>query len=103
MIECICIDSKNKPKEIPLGKWIQEGFKYHITYIQYYPNQGIQGCTLYEISLKGCFPYTAFSLSRFAVTKENLALLMEMIKDCHELNNLDVLELIKESELVLVD
>lgn len=103
MIECICIDSKNKPEEIPLGRWIQEGFKYHITHVFYHPDQGIQGCTLHEVRLTGCLPYTSYRLSRFAMTQENLLLLMEMIKDCSELNDLDISELIKGSELVLAD
>jgi len=104
MIEALCIDSSNKPKEIPLGKWIQKGYIYHITHVYYHKEQGIQGCDLKEVHLgEESKPYETYRLNRFAVTKDNLLKLIEMIKDCSELNDFDVQELIKESELVVKD
>lgn len=102
MIECICIDSKNKPKEIPLSKWIQKDMKYHITHVWFHPGQGIQGVNLYEVRLGDeSIPYASFRLSRFAVTEQGLKQIIQMMKDCSELNDVDINVLIKESELVV--
>lgn len=104
MIECICIDAGRKPKEVPLGQWIQQGFKYHITHVYYQPKQEIQGCSLKEVRLgKESVPYETYRLSRFAVTKENLEKLYQMMRDCSELNDFDIIELIKESELIITE
>lgn len=104
MIECVCINDKDKPKEIPLNDWIVLDEKYHITYIFYYPNQGIQGCSLYEKPLgKHCFPYESFKLSRFAIDIKDLESLIELIKNCTELNNLNIKELLKLSELEIIE
>jgi hypothetical protein len=66
-------------------------------------NQGIQGCSLYEKPLdESCAPYESFRLSRFAINAENLERLIELIKDCTELNDVDVKKLIEESQLELV-
>ena len=103
MIECLCIDSSKKPPEIPLGRWIQKGFKYHITSVTFQPRQGIQGCYLREVSLGyDCLPYETYRLSRFAVTQDNLLKLIQMMKDCSDLNYFDINELIKQSELEIV-
>ncbi len=49
-VRCICIDGKNKPIEVPIQQWINEGTEYHITHIFIHPNQGsIQG-------VQGTFP-----------------------------------------------
>lgn len=100
MIPCICIDAKNMPKEIYLGEWLTEGMKYHIIHVYYHPNQGIQACGLKEVRLtKKSSPYETYKLSRFSVTQEGLNLLIQMIKDCSELNDIDIFKLIEESEL----
>lgn len=104
MIECVCIDAGSKPKEVHLGQWLQQGFKYHITHVYYQPKQGIQGCALKEVRLgKESAPYETYRLSRFAVTKDNLDKLMQMMKDCSELNDFDITELIRESELKITE
>ncbi len=103
MIEAICIDSSNRPEEIPLSKWINKGFKYHITHVFYHQMQGIQGCHLHEVKLgKECFPYSTFALRRFGLTKENFEKLIQMMKDCSELNEFSIKELLRESELELL-
>lgn len=104
MIECVCINDKDKPKEIPLNDWIVLDEKYHITYIFYHPNQKVQGCSLYEKPLgKHCFPYESFKLSRFAIDIKDLESLIELIKNCTELNNLNIKELLKLSELEIIE
>jgi len=101
MIEAICIDSANRPEEVPLSKWIQKGFKYHITHVYYHPTQGnIRGCELHEVKLGvECEPYRAYRLNRFGFTKENFEKLKQMIIDCSELNEFDVNKLLRECDL----
>lgn len=103
MIECLCIDSDNKPKEVQLSEWISKGMKYHITHVYFHPNQGIQGCSLREVRLSSkSYPYESYALKRFAVTPEGYLKLLEMIKICSDLNDLDIKELLKESELNII-
>lgn len=100
MIPCYCIDASNKPKEVFIGEWLTEGMKYHITHVFYHPKQGIQGCALREVRLTGkSKPYESYRLSRFAVTEQGYQDLLQMVKDCSELNDMDVLKLIEESEI----
>jgi len=103
MIEAICIDSKNRPEEIPLSKWIQKDFKYHITHIFYHPMQGIQGCLIHEVKLgEECYPYVSYRLNRFGFTKENFEMLIQMMLDCSELNEFDVKKILKECDLEIM-
>lgn len=104
MIPAICIDSSNRPEEIPLGKWINKGFIYHITHVFYHPGQGIQGCLLKEVKLGAeSEPYVAYRLNRFGFTQENLDKLRQMIVDCSELDNFDVNRLLEECELEVME
>ena len=104
MIDCICIDDSNRPKEIPADKWIKKDEDYKITHVYIHVNQGgIQGVTLYEKPLdESCKPYESFKLSRFAIHKDDLLAFIELCKSCAELDNVDVMQLIEESELQLV-
>jgi hypothetical protein len=100
MIPAICIDGSNKPKEVQIQEWINEGAKYHITHVFFHPKQGIQGCALNEVRLsKKSSPYEAYRLSRFCIEGKDVLKLIQMIKDCSELDSFDISELIKESEL----
>lgn len=100
MIKCVCIDSDNKPKEIPMGKWIQEGFFYHIDHVWYHPGQGIQGVSLREIRLgKESAPYESFKMSRFAIQEKDVDLFMELMKSCSELDDIDIEEIMKQGEV----
>jgi hypothetical protein len=104
MVKCICINDKNKPAEIPSSKWVKAEEDYHITHVYYHPNQGIQGCSLYEKPLgEDCAPYETFRLSRFAISVDDLEKLIELIKNCTELNYLDIQALIKESQLEIIE
>lgn len=79
MLPTICIDDKNRPNEVPLTLWVKEGEEYHITKVIKMKQQGgIEGVKLHEINIDGCFPYTYFRLSRFAI---NLDKLLEMEKN----------------------
>lgn len=108
MIECVCIDDKNKPNEIPIEKWVKEGEKYHITYIYMMTNQNnIKGCDLSEIDLTGYDPYNCFKLSRFAIQLEDLQAFIELLEMCNDEQSFDANEFVKKlqekEELILVD
>ena len=100
MIETICINDKNKPKEIPQNKWVKEGEKYNVIYTVTVLPQKQLAFHLAEIELdESCAPYEYFLANRFAFTQENLLLLMELIKDCSE-TAFSIEELLEQTELV---
>jgi len=102
-VRCICINDSNKPVEIPPKKWIKKDQEYHITHIYWHPQQSIQGVELAEIGLTDeCFPYQSFALNRFACLKEDLEKFMQMLKDCTELNDIEIGNLIEELSLELI-
>ena len=99
----ICIDDKNKPPEIKQSLWIKKDSEYTITHIYYHPQQKLQGCELAEIELTDdCFPYVSFSLARFAIPQDQLELFIALLKDCNDLNDVDISSLIEELNLELV-
>jgi len=100
MIETICINDKNKPKEIPSNKWLKEGQTYNVIYTVTVLPQKELAFHLAEIDLdESCDPYSYFLASRFAFTQENLLKLMELIKDCSE-TAFSMEELLEQTELV---
>lgn len=102
-VKVICLDDSNRPKEIPLEKWIKKDSQYHITHIYYHPQQKIQGVELAEIDLdESCLPYSSFALRRFGISKEDLEKFFQMLKDCTDLNDIDVSKLVEEINLELV-
>ncbi|HVG15811.1 MAG TPA: hypothetical protein VM935_12650 [Chitinophagaceae bacterium] len=103
MVNCICINDEDKPIEIPQKKWVVKDEEYRITHVYFHPNQGLQGCTLYEKPLdETCKPFETFKLSRFAIKLSDLEAFIELCKLCTELNELQIKELIEESELQTV-
>ena len=103
-VRAVCINDKDRPKEIPVEKWIKEGEVYHIKHVYNMAKQGmILGVSLWEINLKGCDPYNAFRMSRFAIDINDLEKLMELMKACSDLSDFTddkLKELIKDTELV---
>ena len=96
-IPCICINDRLKPDEIPQSKWVVKDQEYHITHV--YNNiheNGIKGAELFEHDISECAPYNCYRLDRFAFTPENLSKLIELMKHCTELNNVDINKIIKE-------
>jgi hypothetical protein len=67
-MKVICINSSNKPSQIPQEQWIEEGQIYTVTQIIALPLQpGKTGFLLKEVSLSpDCFPYEFYSSDRFA-------------------------------------
>lgn len=99
MVECICIDDKNRPKEIPINKWVKEGNTYHIIYTVTVLPQKELGVVLSEIELTDNeLPYEYFLARRFAFTEENLKKLIELIKDCND-TDFSMDELLKQTQL----
>jgi hypothetical protein len=66
-MKVVCINDKNKPKQIPFNKWIKEGEQYTVIFATPLNIQKNKlGYQLKEIDLdKSCFPYHYFDSSRF--------------------------------------
>lgn len=102
MIKCICVNDNDKPNDIPQRKWIKKGNKYNVIYSVTVLPQRQLGLILHEIELDNtCAPYEYFLASRFAFAEEDLAELIQMIKDCNEIN-FSIDELMKQTETVAV-
>lgn len=85
MVECICINDSNRPKEIPAKKWPKKGNPYTVIYTVTVLPQKQLAFHLAEIELdESCQPYEYFLANRFAFTEENLLKLIELIKDCND-------------------
>jgi len=90
MIECICINDKNKPEEIPQEKWVTEGAFYNITEVMAMTKQGASlGCILAEIDLTTLnLEFEYFRLDRFAIHVEDFSALNKLVQDFKELNDI---------------
>jgi hypothetical protein len=99
MVECVCINSKNRPKEIPMNKWVKEGETYTVIYTVTVLPQKQLAFHLSEIELdESNLPYEYFLANRFAFTEENLLKLIELIKDCSD-TDFSMEELLKQTQL----
>ena len=62
----ICVDSSNRPNDIPVSKWVVKGQEYTVVKAAKLTMQGgILGYQLAEIDLTDCVPYLFFAASRF--------------------------------------
>lgn len=68
-MKVICINDKNRPKEIPPEKWIEEGKVYTVLFATTLSIQlNKVGYMLAEIDLDHtCFPYHYFDSERFSL------------------------------------
>jgi hypothetical protein len=67
----ICINSKGRPNEVPLNKWLIQFQEYTvIEAVKCTVQGGLLGYKLDEIDLSGCFPYLYFAANRFAPVEE---------------------------------
>jgi hypothetical protein len=99
----ICLDDTNKPKEIKPSLWVKKDNFYTINHIYYHPQQKISGVELTEIELDdSCYPYVSFALKRFGILAEDLEKFKALLKDCSDLNDIDISNLIEEVNLELV-
>jgi len=78
-MKVVCINAKNRPKQIPEEKWIKEGETYTViavTQLEIQKNK--LGYKLAEIDLDhSCFPYHYFDSERFALPKDSPVLKVE--------------------------
>ena len=99
MIECTCINDKNRPAEIPPNKWLKKGNTYTVIYTVTVLPQKQLAFHLQEIELdESNMPYEYFLANRFAFAAEDLDALMELIKDCSD-TDFSMEELLKQTEL----
>jgi hypothetical protein len=91
-MKVICIDADNKPQNVPVEEWVQEGDMYTVTRIVRMGLQkNIYGFLLKEVQLSSrSFPYELYDASRFLPIE-----LLSDIKEEEKVNIEDVnLELI---------
>jgi len=105
MITVMCIDDKNRPKEIPPHKWVEAGKWYTIIHVSKHTLQGgIKGVTLSEICLdESCAPYEAFRLDRFGFLPEDIRRFWEFAVACTGLEEVNVKELLEDRVVELVN
>ena len=100
MIKAICIDDSKQPLDIPKSHRLVQGEKYTITHVYNMANEeqeGLLGCDVREIDLVSLnLPYECWKMDRFGVPIEDLGKLMELARNCAELDNLNLEELFDE-------
>ena len=100
-VRIICINDKNKPKEIPQSLWVKEQELYHILMIKYSIPSKTMAYSLEEIELdESCAPYEVFDHKRFAIHQDDIDEFKQLAEDCTELNGIEIEELTKELELI---
>jgi hypothetical protein len=76
MIRVICIDDKNRPKEVAEKFWIKKGEQYTVEYIyrSLNPNSFDEIMVeLKEVKMdESCKPYEFYNLKRFAIHKDDI-------------------------------
>jgi len=103
-VRVICIDEKNKPSIIPASKWVKEQELYHILMVFYSIPSKTMAYTLEEIDLdQSCEPYGVFHAKRFAIHQDDLEEFMQLAKDCTELNDIEIKELIEQEEFEIIE
>lgn len=99
-VRIVCINDKDRPQEIPLNKWPKKDEWYTMTHLYYHPVQLVQGIDIAEMELgPEEYPYGTYKLSRFAVHKDDLEKLKQMVEDCNNLNDVDINKLLEESNV----
>lgn len=87
MVKCICINDANKPKKVPLERWVKKGNEYTVIFVTTVLPERKMAFLLEEIELdKSCFPYEYYSADRFAFSPEELDKLRAFIKDCDDIS-----------------
>ena len=76
--EVICINDLNKPREIPITKWLTKGKKYTVIGLGQ-TLDGKLGFKLKEIELgEDCYPYDCFNPNRFGLVVKEVTLQDEL-------------------------
>jgi hypothetical protein len=95
-VRCLCIDDSGRPEVVPTSKWVVKDMEYHIKHVYYHKAQGVQGVELSEINLDGCSPYISYRMSRFAIHKDDINKLIQLIMACNSLDDLDINKLLED-------
>lgn len=96
-IKVLCINDKNKPSQIPQEKWVIQGIEYHVQHVFNQMQQPhLLGVELSEIDISTCFPYNCFGINRFAFRPEDMQNMELLMRQCSELNNIDIHAIIGE-------
>jgi hypothetical protein len=102
MIQCACINDKDRPNEIPANKWVRKGQLYTIVFAIVVLPQRELGLQLDEIDLdESCAPYEYFLANRFAFLKTDLEKLQAFIKDCAK-THMSIRELMQQTQTLSV-
>jgi hypothetical protein len=98
MARCICINDKNRPKEIGVDKWVKKDMPYTIIDIQVINKQNkILAVQLEEIDLDETnHPYYFFRLDRFMIPIDDWELFLTIFRASEEasklISEIDLLE-----------
>jgi len=103
MVRVICIDDKNKPSIIPQSKWVKEEEEYNVIRVLNSLHENSKNVLMFDLAEKDITmyePYGYFKASRFAIHKDDIEKLEELIKMCTELNDVDISILTREMETI---
>jgi hypothetical protein len=81
LIQMFCIDDSNRPEDIPLTHWIEEGELYTLKDVKRLKMQGGRlGIQIHEINLlELCGQHEFFSLDRFAIDVDEVEAFKQVI------------------------
>ncbi len=103
-IKLVCLDDRNIPIGVPKSKYVKEGNEYTLLFIYWMPNQKCQGFELAEIEFgEDCGKYICYRGNRFGIRAEDLEAFLQMCKDCSQLDDLNIEQVLEETELQLIE
>lgn len=89
----VCIDSTNRPNEIPVNLWVEKDEVYEVIQMDYLNIQNrILGVKLAEKNIDNCFPYQYFALTRFRPYTEDDAKAIDAVEKLLREINIEELE-----------
>ena len=103
-MKIICINDKNKPLSIPQKSWIKEKQWYTLEYIAWCKPQKCQGFGLSEIHLnEENTGFAYYKADRFGIRPEDLDEFLQLCKDCTDLDDVNIEELLEATKVELID
>lgn len=103
-VRILCINDADKPVEIPKKKWVVKDEEYTLIFIAFCHPQKCQGFGLAEIELdETCHPYEYYKASRFAIRAEDLEEFLQLAKDCTDLDDFSLEDLLEETKIEVIE